>query len=403
MLSVFRNPASMEPLMPSGGKERLSELTAAIFRKSGELRCQIPSELVREEIARLVQAMNSYYSNLIEGHKTSPRDIEKALRQEFSSSSDTRRNQLLSLAHIETEQAMRLRLAKEPDLDILDASFVSWLHETFYGHLPESERVSLSHSGQSFPITPGALRDHNVDIGRHTPPDYPAVPSFLQRFHSGYGDKAILATDRLVATAAAHHRLAWIHPFGDGNGRVARLHSQAALIRAKVDCDGLWTLSCGLARKRQQYYQQLALADSPRLSDLDGRGNLSDAALSGFCVYFLEVMFDQIVFMSDMLSPVALADRIEQHVRFQLTAVSTQNRERIAKLLRALLVEGELPRGAVQTLFGLKSTVSREIIQTCFTHDLVCSPSPKGPLRLAFNSKVLETYFPKLFSDISTD
>jgi hypothetical protein len=43
----------------------------------------------------------------------------------------------------------------------------------------------------------------------------------LQPDETVYGDEQILATNRLFAIAAAHHRLAWIHPFGDGNGRVA--------------------------------------------------------------------------------------------------------------------------------------------------------------------------------------
>jgi Fic family protein len=89
--------------------------------------------------------------------------------------------------------------------------------------------------------------------------------------------------------AAAHHRLAWIHPFGDGNGRVVRLHSHALLIRHGLAGHGLWTLSRGLARQRQRYYAALEAADRGRRNDLDGRGNLSDAALADFCVFFLDL------------------------------------------------------------------------------------------------------------------
>jgi hypothetical protein len=69
-------------------------------------------------------------------------------------------------------------------------------------------------------------------------------------------------------------------------------------------------------------------------------------------------------------------------------------------LLRALLHEGELPRGAVQSVFGLKATASRELIQIGLAKRLLKSPTPKGPLRLAFNAEVLEFYFPKLFADL---
>ncbi len=69
----------MEPLLPTSGKAELADLSVKIFQKSGELKASLPSKAVRQEISRLVCEMNSYYSNLIEGHKTLPRDIEKAL------------------------------------------------------------------------------------------------------------------------------------------------------------------------------------------------------------------------------------------------------------------------------------------------------------------------------------
>jgi Fic family protein len=400
MTLIYRKPSAMEPLMPSAERERLAELSARIYRKSGELRRALPSLLVRDELTRLTQKMNSYYSNLIEGHKTLPKDIEKALRQDYSPESEAKRNQLLSVAHIEAEIALRERLATEPGLDVFDPLFIAWLHRAFYESLPQSEWSTRSLSGKTYPLIPGVLRDYNVDVGQHTPPDHPTLPAFLDRFRSAYRDSSILATDRLVAAAAAHHRLAWIHPFGDGNGRIARLHTQAILIRCEVDCGGLWTLSRGLARNRKDYFQQLALADSGRLSGLDGRGNLSDARLGVFCVFFLETALDQIEFMLELLAPEALADRIEQYTRFQLSGLSPQTRERIGRLLRALLHEGELPRGAVQSVFGLKATASRELIQIGLAKRLLKSPTPKGPLRLAFNAEVLEFYFPKLFADL---
>ncbi|MEX1115291.1 MAG: Fic family protein [Akkermansiaceae bacterium] len=112
----------------------------------------------------------------------------------------------------------------------------------------------------------------------------------MRHFASFYSDPGIPATDRLIVVAASHHRLAWIHPFGDGNGRVARLQSQAAMVRCGLDSDGLWTLSRGLARAKPAYFQHLQAADQQRANDFDGRGNLSDAALSRFCRFFLRWM-----------------------------------------------------------------------------------------------------------------
>ena len=162
----------MEPLLPSSGGPELAELSVEIFRKSGELAAALPSKTVRSGVASLVREMNSYYSNLIEGHKTLPRDIERALRNDFSEREEDRNNQHLSVAHIRTETAMRQRLADEPDLGVFEPEFILWLHREFYGALPETEWFTTSVSGKRYPLVPGKFRDYIVEVGRHTPPDH---------------------------------------------------------------------------------------------------------------------------------------------------------------------------------------------------------------------------------------
>ena len=104
--AIFKLLSSMEPMTPTSGLGELSVLSAQIFQKSGELRRCLPSKSARTELARLMREMNSYYSNLIEGHKTLPRDIERALKEDFSNSPDDRRNQKLSVAHVRAEDAI---------------------------------------------------------------------------------------------------------------------------------------------------------------------------------------------------------------------------------------------------------------------------------------------------------
>ena len=82
--------------------------------------------------------------------------------------------------------------------------------------------------------------------------------------------------DLLIKAACAHQRLAWVHPFVDGNGRAARLQTHCALLPISF---GLWSANRGLARRRDEYYARLAVADEPRRGDLDGRGNLSEEGL----------------------------------------------------------------------------------------------------------------------------
>ncbi len=400
-MEAYRHPAAMEPLLPKERSARLSELTCEILKASGRLTGQVHSPHVLKRVADLVREMNCYYSNLIEGHKTTPRDIERAMQRDFSHDETQRDNQQLSLAHIAVEQLMEERLAGPP-VDVCAPEFICWLHREFYTRLPEPLHWAKTTSGKAYRIQPGHLRDFMVDVGRHTPPHFDALPAFMARFHAFYGCEQILETDRLVAIAAAHHRLAWIHPFGDGNGRVMRLHSHALLIRHRLDGHGLWTLSRGLARARQRYYECLESADRARRNDLDGRGNLSEAALAEFCVFFLETMLDQIQFMSGLLDLPTLRTRVERYFQFQALHLR-RHREALMRVVRTLLDEGEIPRARVQAITGKAATVCAEIIKLGLAEGLLDTPSPKGPLHAAFPAKVQEFYFPQLFLDLPVE
>lgn len=69
--------------MPKHGEAELIELACEIFRLSEKLSGMF-HPITRASIAELMRVINSYYSNLIEGHRTNPYDIEKALNQDFS-------------------------------------------------------------------------------------------------------------------------------------------------------------------------------------------------------------------------------------------------------------------------------------------------------------------------------
>jgi Fic family protein len=400
-MDVYQHPSAMEPLLPRERGARLAELTCDILKASGRLTGHVHSPHVLERVADLVRTMNCYYSNLIEGHKTIPRDIERAMKRDFSHNQTQRDNQQLSLAHIAVEKLMGERLAGEA-ADAYAPEFVCWLHHEFYARLPESMHWARTKRDHAYRVEPGRLRDFMVDVGRHTPPDFTALPQFMDRFHAFYGDAHILEINRLVVIAAAHHRLAWIHPFGDGNGRVVRLHSHALLTRHGLHSHGLWTLSRGLARHRQRYYAALEAADCGRRNDLDGRGNLSDAALADFCVFFLETILDQIQFMSGLLELPGLRTRVERYFQFQALHLQ-RYREEIMRVVRTLVDEGEIPRARVQEITGKAATVSAEIIKLGLEEGYFETPSPKGPLRPAFPAKVQEFYFPQLFLDLPVE
>ena len=128
-----------------------------------------------------------------------------------------------------------------------------------------------------FLMEPGAWRsrpEHDVAIGRHLPPSSDHVADFMTYFAERYRFDRLGKSARIVAIPAAHHRLNYIHPFPDGNGRVSRLMSHAMAHAAGIGAHGLWSISRGLARgleSRGDYKSKMDYADTPRQGNLDGR------------------------------------------------------------------------------------------------------------------------------------
>ena len=92
----------------------------------------------------------------------------------------------------------------------------------------------------------------------------------MDRFERAYG--RLGKAETILAAAAAHHRLLWIHPFADGNGRVARLMSHATLLEA-LDTAGIWSVARGLARRVTVYKAGWMECDLPRRNDLVSRNH----------------------------------------------------------------------------------------------------------------------------------
>lgn len=176
-MDLCRHPSAMEPILPKEQGAHLSGLTCEILKACGRLTGQVHSPQVRQRVADLVREMNCYYSNLIEGHKTTPRDIERAMKRDFAQDPVQRDNQQLSLAHIAVEKLMEERLAGGP-VEVYSPEFLCWLHREFYTRLPEALHWARTSGGEAYRIEPGRLRDFMVDVGRHTPPDFAALPQF---------------------------------------------------------------------------------------------------------------------------------------------------------------------------------------------------------------------------------
>jgi Fic family protein len=381
-----------EPLMPRDGDPRLEDLAVTLIARANQLGGQLHAN-VRASIGDLVRSMNCYYSNLIEGHDTHPREIDRAMAEDYSRDPKRRVLQKEARAHIEVQRM--IDAGEDPKEAPTSTRYIKWLHYEFCRRLPEELLVVRNpRTGHEVIVEPGELRDGDVEVGRHLPPTAQEIPHFLERLEKAYEPSRLLPTHRLIAVAAVHHRLLWVHPFYDGNGRVARLVAHAMLLRFGVG-SSVWSVARGLARNVERYKSGLMLADEPRHGDLDGRGALSEMRLHEFCEFFLETCIDQVNFMESLLQPSELLRRMKLHVDDEVSAQRLP-RGSLA-LLREALLAGEVDRGRAADLTGYQERRGREILAGLLKSGLLVSQGPRAPVRLGFPVDVAERWFPRLY------
>jgi len=384
----------MEPMRiseTSRHREGLADLAVELAAHAAGFRRSLP-EGVLTALADLVRSMNCYYSNLIEGHDTHPVDIERALKNDYSANTEKRNLQLEAKAHIAVQQwiddgGLRGRTLSQDGLCEVHRRFGELLpDDLLWAEDPET--------GKTMRVVPGALRTQDVKVGQHIPVSPGALPRFLGQFEKTYS--GLGKAETIIAAAAAHHRLLWIHPFLDGNGRVARLMSHAMLLEV-LDTGGVWSIARGLARNVRSYKSHLAECDLPRRNDLDGRGNLSEEGLASFTRFFLETCLDQVKFMEDLVQPKRLRDRILLWSEEEARADTLP--PKAGRILEAILYRGELPRGEVPELLGASERHARRIVAALADHGVILSQSTRAPLRLVFPARLASRWMPGLFPE----
>jgi Fic family protein len=392
----YDHPSAFEPLFPTDQSGELREAASELLRKSAGLGGSL-HEVTRHSVVELLRAMNSYYSNLIEGHNTHPLAIEKALKSDYSSDPALRALQLESKAHIEVQVLIEERLHAEAKTDVCSPEFLNWIHREFYERLPEEFRLVKTRSGGEDRVIPGELRQCEVQVGRHIPPTFSSLRGFLKRFAEAYQPDALDPLERIIVAAASHHRLAWIHPYLDGNGRVTRLFTHAYLIRVKIDGHRLWMVSRGLARRRDDYMATLASGDAGRRNDLDGRGNLSNEGLVRFCRFFLETAIDQVEFMNELLD----LDSMQERILFVAERWVAERRgaKEIPHLLRDVFLRGEVQRGEAARILQKPERTARRILGTLLEEGLLVSKGPGDPVRIGFPAAAVGYHFPRLYPE----
>lgn len=392
----------MEPLLPTKGNH-LKDLARDLVSRSAAMGGGLHPDS-QKGIIDLLRLINSYYSNLIEGNSTHPFDIERAMKADYETDSTKRDLQIESMAHINCQKQIEERLQREPETDPSSPAFIRWIHETFYDELPASlKTVKHTDTDEVLEVTGGELRQRDIEVGSHVGPPSESIEALLNRFGSFYKQSRHHGITPIIAAAAAHHRLMWIHPFLDGNGRATRLYTDACLQSIPVNGYGLWSVSRGLARNRDRYMKALTWADAGRKNDTDGRGNLSEQGLIDFCEFFLKTCLDQIEFMDSLLGLNRLMDRIAGYVRLRQeriipdpTTEYSGMKPDATVMLQQVLLKGKMSRGDIAKASGRERT-GRTVLAQLLAEGILISSTPKGPVSLNYPIHLSNYLLPDLY------
>jgi len=355
------------------------------------------------ELKVLLRKVNSYYSNKIESEGTHPIDIEKAMRKDYSTDEKSKNLQLLSLAHIQTQNFVE-KYCLNTNNSPYSKEFILDIHKEFYSQNGLESFLEIKSNDTFIKMIPGEFRQQNVSIGNHISPAFNDLNINMDRYSNFYKpNKNYTQALKLIYALSSHHRLVWIHPFLDGNGRTSRLALDGCLVNMNLDGYGLWNISRGLARDSEKYKYNLALADTPRLNDLDGRGALSTKELKKYVNFMLDTALDQVLYMKENLQLSTLSSRIESYVLFsQQGMYKTAPLPKHSNILfKELLVSGELSRGDIKNIIGTKDRVASSLIKDLIDIDYLKSDTPRGKIRINFNAHFATQLFPELIPSYS--
>lgn len=348
-----------------------------------------------------LRTINSYYSNKIESEGTHPIDIERAMKNDFSQDDKKKSMQQLSLVHIEVQKYL------ESTIDISTKPYslekILEIHKIFYSKEEMKYALNIKNGDLEVEMIPGELRKGYVRVGEHIPPNNDELQSYFDQFETLY-NQSIHSTHtiKLIYALCSHHRLTYIHPFYDGNGRVSRLYLDYLLFYSNIQGYGLWNISRGLARNQKNYRKYLARADEQFSGYSDGRGPLTLKGLEAFLEFMLDIALDQVLFMSEYLKLDSMAKKIKAFVELSqkslLHNVKPLPKESY-KLFEYLLIHGEVTRGEAKEILGVSAPKSISIVKDLLEEDYLQTDSPRGKIRFKLNSKLSGYLIPELFEN----
>lgn len=233
--------------------------------------------------------VESLYSARIEGNRTT---ISDYVQDKYEGKKETQ--DIKEIENIEIALRFIDERFRENNEQKIDAPFLFELHKIITKDLDPSREGSRK---------PGTFRTDNVVIknAQYTPPLNVKVPEYMAELLKFIDSDADLQ-DELLKVAIAHHRFVWIHPFDNGNGRMSRVLTYAMLKKAKFDKISLLNTAAFFCINRNQYFENLAKADT---GSEEGLLQWSRYVLSGLLSELIKLrrLLDGAFFKSNIMEP----------------------------------------------------------------------------------------------------
>lgn len=177
--------------------------------------------------------------------------------------------------------------------------------------------------------------------------------------------------------------------YGKGYSMVARLILNAIL--STIEGYGLWNISRGLHEHATEYVKYLDMYEYTQEGELWNNGQLSKRSANQYIRFMLEVALEQIDYVKEHLS----IDKFHQNIQNYLH-LSDKVSFKHELVLKELLLRGEIRRGEVPAIINRQSRTSTDLNKSLTDMDLITSDTPKGPIRLKFNTHLISHIFPGL-------
>ncbi len=122
---IIESPTRFEPARLEEAPEAIADVIAELFSASVVLGARL-HPATTASLSGVVRQMNCYYSNLIEGHNTRPRDIERALAGDLDGDEKRRNLQIEATAQIRVQEEIDRLAAKNRLLEPASCRFIRW-------------------------------------------------------------------------------------------------------------------------------------------------------------------------------------------------------------------------------------------------------------------------------------